>query len=331
MKIKDTIEYQGVVYKLQIYNDRYYVTWTENGRSKRKTTKTRDLAEASAFLAEFVADMDRRPRIIDVFNRHFEDALPTTKIRAKSISKHVEAFFGDTTTDDITRSDFDRYTKHALKTRAPGTVSVELSYITAALRENHENGGDPCPPCKMPKRPESRARFLDAAESGEMIRHSMTGDGTISREEAWLRIALSTGARKQAILDLKWDQVDLDNRLIHFLPNGDVQTKKRRSTVRMNDFLLNFMKVLREDSDGDNVIPEGKGKLDYALGKIAEKAGVKDFHPHLTRHTAATKMMMSGVSIYEAAKVLGCSIAMIEKTYGHWSPHAGAAATDALA
>ncbi len=50
-------------------------------------------------------------------------------------------------------------------------------------------------------------------------------------------LALNTGARRGAILDLTWPQVDLVNGLINLNPAGRVQTAKRRAMVPISDTL----------------------------------------------------------------------------------------------
>ncbi len=42
--------------------------------------------------------------------------------------------------------------------------------------------------------------------------------------------------------------------------------------------------------------------------------------PHVLRHTAATHMARRGVSLYIVAKVLGNSVAVVERTYAKYSP-----------
>jgi integrase len=52
--------------------------------------------------------------------------------------------------------------------------------------------------------------------------------------------------------------------------------------------------------------------------------------PHTLRHTAATWLMQSGISVWEAAGFLGMSPAMVEQIYGHHHPAYMRGATEAL-
>jgi integrase len=42
--------------------------------------------------------------------------------------------------------------------------------------------------------------------------------------------------------------------------------------------------------------------------------------PHILRHSRATTLMKAGVSLWEASKALGMSVAVLESTYGHHHP-----------
>ena len=43
-------------------------------------------------------------------------------------------------------------------------------------------------------------------------------------------------------------------------------------------------------------------------------------HPHLLRHSRATHMLMDGDSPYKVAKLLGDTLATVERVYGHSDP-----------
>lgn len=65
-------------------------------------------------------------------------------------------------------------------------------------------------------------RLLDAAAAGRRSER-------MSRVERFLWLALFTAARKQAILELTWERVDLEANVIHYDVPGRRQTKKRRA------------------------------------------------------------------------------------------------------
>ena len=48
-----------------------------------------------------------------------------------------------------------------------------------------------------------------------------------------------------------------------------------------------------------------------------DAAGIERRGPYHLRHTFATEALAAGVSIFELARVMGTSVKMIDRTYGH--------------
>jgi integrase len=48
-----------------------------------------------------------------------------------------------------------------------------------------------------------------------------------------------------------------------------------------------------------------------------DAAGIEKRGPYHLRHTSATEALAAGVSIFELARLMGTSVKMIDKTYGH--------------
>lgn len=48
-----------------------------------------------------------------------------------------------------------------------------------------------------------------------------------------------------------------------------------------------------------------------------DAAGIAKRGPYQLRHTFATEALAAGVSIFELARVMGTSVQMIDRTYGH--------------
>ena len=50
---------------------------------------------------------------------------------------------------------------------------------------------------------------------------------------------------------------------------------------------------------------------------LLSRAGIARRGPYALRHTFATEALAAGVSIFELARLMGTSVAMIDRTYGH--------------
>lgn len=59
----------------------------------------------------------------------------------------------------------------------------------------------------------------------------------------FILLALYTGARKEAILSLRWPQVDLQRNLIDFNPPGRERTSKGRPIIPIPRRLMTFLRL----------------------------------------------------------------------------------------
>jgi hypothetical protein len=110
----------------------YYIVWTENGRSRERSTGTRDREQAQIALAEFLQQRDRRtgPRdpsqilVTDVLNEYQQQR--SQKVEAPSrIAYAVLAltdFFEGNTVGDVTPQTCGRYAEK--RGRSAGTGSM---------------------------------------------------------------------------------------------------------------------------------------------------------------------------------------------------------------
>ena len=48
-----------------------------------------------------------------------------------------------------------------------------------------------------------------------------------------------------------------------------------------------------------------------------DAAGIEQRGPYCLRHTFATEALAAGVSIFQLARLMGTSVKMIDRTYGH--------------
>jgi integrase len=157
---------------------------------------------------------------------------------------------------------------------------------------------------------------------------------------------LYTGRRKEAILSLRWSQIDLNAGQIDFEIEGRDRTKKRRGKVPIPPRLLpHLRRARRRGSDLGPVLhingkPIGNIKKGFAAAcrraglvrweKVKEDTAdgapcsvvraVPTVTPHTLRHTAASWLMQSGIPILEAAGYLAMSEKTLVATYGHYHP-----------
>src|SRR5262249_43501878 len=130
--------------------------------------------------------------------------------------------------------------------RSAGTVRRELGVLRAAINYAHSNGRITRPVAvELPERPEPRDRWLTRREAAWLIRGARTPHARLYLP-LFILIGLYTGRRKQAILSLRWPQVDLEAGTIDFEIAGRKRTKKRRGIIRIPPRLLPHLRRARK-------------------------------------------------------------------------------------
>jgi integrase len=211
-----------------------------------------------------------------------------------------------------------------------GTIRHEVTVLRAALNwAVREKWISEAPYVEMPPEQPPRDRWLTRDEVSRLLAGCESAHMTL-----FIILAYHTAARHGAILELTWDRVDLERRLIQYQRPGKRLTKKRRATVPLNQIVHAALVEARSAATTDYVI-EFRGKpikhsIQWAFQRACERAGIEDCTPHILRHTSATHMIMAGVPIQEVARMLGDTVEMVERVYGKHSPDYLRRAADAL-
>lgn len=311
----------------------YYIVWTEGGRSRERSTGTADREQAEQALAEFIQTRQRHsgPRdpsqilITDILADYATEHGPETAApwRIASAIKPLVAFWQGRTVADVSRETCRRY-EHD-RGRSAGTARRELGVLRASINHAFREGRlTRTVSVRLPEKPEGRDRWLTQAEALALYKASMREARVRLHLPLFILIGLYTGQRKEAILSLRWTQVDLQAGLIDFNAPGARRTNKRRARLPIPPTLLRRLQRARErGSDLGYVVHEnGKRLKDIKRGfsSACQRAGLTDVTPHTLRHTCATWLVQRGVSIWEASGYLGMSRETLERVYGHHHP-----------
>lgn len=210
--------------------------------------------------------------------------------------------------------------KTLVRSHAAGSATVrrELGVLQAAL--NHAHGeGLLVHPLKvtLPATGVSRERWLTRSEAAALLR---AASPHIRR---FILIALYTGRRATAVLDLTWHRVDLNQCVIRFRAEGEAETNKRRGRVRIPRQLAAHLKRWQKRSGGTHVVMFRGKRLDSVkrgIARAAERAGLTGVTPHVLKHSAITWAVMNGLGVEDAAEYFDTSPDTIRKHYWHHSP-----------
>lgn len=192
-------------------------------------------------------------------------------------------------------------------------ISAILSYAVKELEIIEVN---PCSKVKLMPKPNGRTRFLALDE----IEHLKAA----CREHSdmlyiFFLLLLTTGARYGEVLDLKVENFDHINKMVHYI---DTKNGENRG-VALDESLLSLIDRYLVDNHvikGHIFINKKTGKLWYIRGlllKAIKQAGLVDFHIHDNRHTTASYIAMSGGSLLDIAEILGHKSLVMARRYSH--------------
>lgn len=206
------------------------------------------------------------------------------------------------------------------KVLTPGSVKRYLSVLSAALSTAVKDwfwmADNPCLKVRRPTDSRGRIRFLDDSERERLLAACKASPA--ARLYPLVLMALCTGARQRELLDLTWQQVDLDRGLavIHHSKNGD-----RRAiaiTGPAETMLADWYRARQVNSD--LVFPSPNGKSTFPQlpwNRALATAEIEDFRFHDLRHTFASYLAMSGATLAELAEALGHKTLAMVKRYAH--------------
>ncbi len=311
----------------------WYVTWAEGGRSQRVSTRTSSRPEAEAFLAAFRLEAAEEPLLDLTIPQALDwywDTHAKTLFRpdsARLAIRYLKAFFGTTPASSLTLAKQEAFADHR-RILGAGDESIrrDLSVLAAALNRavKYKKLDRPPPFLSLSPAP-PRERWLTRKEVARLFRQMRkpVRDKIHRHVILFTRLALYTGARTGAILDLTWDRVDFDRGLIDYRKPGRKETKKRRTITPMTRKVRRMLLHAHKHAKGRHVITWAGERIDRvakAVNAHAVKAGIEDFSPHVLRHTFASWAVQKRVPIYTIGKALGQTVASTTERYAKLAP-----------
>ncbi len=330
---------------------RYHITWCRKGSSRvcRKSTGTSDLDKAKEYLIDFASDrttlkqkQETDPVLIDLLTSYVDRvaARSTRWVPEISALKHWTQFaeLNDIVyVEELTRGMQERYVRWRLEEinrkgfkGSNGTLNRELRVMRAALNDAWKEEVLDRPPRMISLRePKYRQRFLFPEEVERLIQHCHA-----EYLYRFVMIALHTLQRPGAILSLHRDQVDLRAGLIDFLPEDEVQSRKRRPVVRISRVLRPILIQAMEESWTGHLIerngrPVKSVRKGFNAARDAADLG-REVTPYTLRHTGATLLLAAGVPIRQVSGMLGHAEARTTEEYGKHHPEFLQEAAEAL-
>jgi integrase len=222
------------------------------------------------------------------------------------------------------------YTEHRMRTgNAQGTARRQLETLQAAINKYDKDVHLLWKPhVVFPKKAPPKDRVLTRDEVALILRTAKAmGYKHLCR---FILIGLYTGSRHNSILSLQWQKnasggyVDTQRGLIYRRGFAERETHKRRPPAKLSGRLLGHLRRWEALDHSEGYIVSWRGsriaKERRAWDNVMAACGFDDVTPHTLRHTCATWLLQQGATIWDASALLGTSVTMLEKTYGHHSP-----------
>jgi len=201
---------------------------------------------------------------------------------------------------------------------------------------------------KLGKENNRRDKFLSAEEIQSLLDVcdsnviSITGK-SIQQKQAHLKpiiiFALNTGCRKEEILSLKWEQVDLKHGFINLsrtkngerrqIPINDTLRETLKGLTRRIDVPWVFYEVIQDKKQNKEIVKR-LGDIKRSFNTACRKAGIHDFVFHSLRHTFASHLVMAGVDLTTVSRLMGHKSLTMTLRYSHLAPNHLSAAVNVL-
>ncbi|RZD15586.1 MAG: site-specific integrase [Candidatus Acididesulfobacter guangdongensis] len=329
---------------MRIYK-RGNIYWTEfevDNKRYQMSTKTKDKKLAQEIAAALQADTIRNKfnipqkyKVEKRFKEAWEEYVKSLNVAKSTLksnlsrSKHF-IFFYEKNIKDITQLDLKNYQLKRKKEILAMPKNLEKREQDISFKEiNHElqilrnffsfcilNGYlDKNPAAGIKKLNElSRLKTLSDSDIDKLI-----AGATNKLTRDLITFLIYTGCRKGEALNLKWDDVDMQNDVIAI---KGTKTKYDRY-IPISKPLKELLSRIEKVQDVLYVFNRNGAKLtDFkrSFHTACKNAGLKDMHIHDLRHVFASKMVMNGTSLFITGELLGHRTTQMTKRYSHLVP-----------
>ena len=303
----------------------WYITWTEQGRQRTRSSGTTDYEEAKRLEYRLRGETHSEPArvhgytLADVLAEYLTDK-PSTRA-AYAVARLLETLGDGTPIADITPAEINRYKRS--RNVSTGTLARELGVLRAAIRHCQRSlGWDVRTVTEglVPAEPRGRVRWITREEADRLVE-------SVGPRVPYLRdfilLGMHTGLRKGELLSLTWDRVDEIHRCVHFAPAD--HKSRTYAAVPLNDTAWSVIQRRRKTRKGPFVLHRKNGQrignIKKGFAAACARAGILDFRPHDLRHTSASWLVQAGVPIERVREILRHADISTTMRYAHLAPH----------
>nr|WP_243183476.1 tyrosine-type recombinase/integrase [Anaerosolibacter carboniphilus] len=177
---------------------------------------------------------------------------------------------------------------------------------------------------KLPKAPKKVVEVLSDEEIETLLGAINPRTEFGVRNHCIIALMLDSGLRRNEVLELDFDNV-------HFTQNV-IKVSGKGQKERIVPLGLHTKKMLMKYMNGYRPMPEYETKrlfidqekkpltddaIKMFFQRLAKKTGIERLHPHMLRHTFATKYLINGGDIFSLQQILGHTSLEMVRRYSH--------------
>jgi len=215
--------------------------------------------------------------------------------------------------------------RHKGKIRSDATINRYLASLSAllsiAVREWGWLEKNVCKNVRRAKESRGRVRFLSNQERSDLRRACESSK--LPELNIIVLVAMTTGARRGEIMNLRWRHMDLQAKKITLVDTKNGETRTVPLAGPALEVAQHWAKI-RSIDENSYIFPgttertrDKPIEFDKAWRDALHVAKVTDFRFHDLRHTAASYLAMTGTGILEIGNILGHKSLDMVLRYSH--------------
>jgi len=212
----------------------------------------------------------------------------------------------------------------------PRSTARQLSsfrrFYRYLIRENAIKD-DPTAQIAMPKIGRALPKSLTEEEVDSLLGAPATKDCLGSRDRTMLEVLYATGLRVSELVNLKINQVNLNQGVLRIIGKGDRERLiplGEESVKWLTEFAQGARMEILLERQSEYLFPTRRGErmtrqaFWHIIKRYAVKAGInKDLSPHTLRHAFATHLLNHGADLRVVQMLLGHSDLSTTQIYTH--------------